>query len=329
MTPSVNIIITAYNQAEYLAQAIQSALDQDYENLHVIVSDDASSDSTKAVIENFLPNQKLSVNRNAHNLGRVANYRKCLNELSFSDWVLILDGDDYLIDRSYVSRAIEVASHDPAIDLVFANAARLREDLDNRVQASHENQGLPDILEGADLFLRLATEKISLFHNTCLYKRQKACAIGFFQQDIIGTDWECLHRYILTGKVAFFAINAAIYRRHDNNVTKALSAKQRRDNLKNIVGPYQAAKNSQIFPEIVLEAWLEKMLWKAATNDLRALLKMLDLQGYKSYIEYLDAIHPVVSRRIRNSPDMLARNFRARLKIFRKFVFRRGVALQS
>ena len=168
MAPTVNIIVTAYNQAEYIGQAIQSALDQDYENLHVIVSDDASSDSTAVVIEDFLPNKKLLLNRNTHNLGRVANYRKCLNELSFSDWVLILDGDDYLIDRSYISRAIEVASHDPAIDLVFANAARLREDLDSRVQASHENQGLPDILEGVEFFIRLATEKKYMFHNNIL-----------------------------------------------------------------------------------------------------------------------------------------------------------------
>ena len=314
MAPTVNIIVTAYNQAEYIGQAIQSALDQDYENLHVIVSDDASSDSTAVVIEDFLPNKKLLLNRNTHNLGRVANYRKCLNELSFSDWVLILDGDDYLIDSSYISRALEVALHDPAIDLVFANAARLREDLDNRLEAAHENQGLPSILEGPDLFLRLATEKISFFHQTCLYKRKKACAIGFFQHDIISTDWESLHRFILTGKVAFFSSNASIYRLHGKNVTKAPSAKQRIDNLYAIVGPYQAARDSNIFPESVLEYWLEKRLWKAAKNDLRALLKMSDFQGYKSYIQRLNTIYPPVSRRVKYSPDMLVRNFRARLR---------------
>jgi len=43
MDLKVSIMITTYNRANYLPQAIESALAQDYPNLEVIVSDDAST----------------------------------------------------------------------------------------------------------------------------------------------------------------------------------------------------------------------------------------------------------------------------------------------
>tara|TARA_R110002072_G_scaffold4508_4_gene31426 strand:+ start:3854 stop:4795 length:942 start_codon:yes stop_codon:yes gene_type:complete len=311
---SVNILIPTYNQAEHLAHAVQSALDQDYGNLRVIVSDDASTDTTASVLERFSADERLLVNRNPHNLGRVGNYRKCLYELAFGEWILVLDGDDYLCDNAYISNAIEIASNNPSIDLVFANAARLREDLDNQLQASSENQGLPGLMDGRDLFLRLATERISLFHNTCLYKREKACSLDFYRQDIISSDWESLHRYILTGRVAYCAIDAAVWRLHGNNATKTLSAAQSIANLSCITGPYQAAKAGRIFPQQVLENWFEARLWNIAAKDVRALLKKADFESYQTYMATLQRIHPVVFKRIRRSPGLLMRKLRARLR---------------
>ncbi|MCB9107500.1 MAG: glycosyltransferase [Anaerolineales bacterium] len=49
----ISIIIPAYNQAQYLAEAIQSALDQTYQDVEIIVIDDGSTDDTKAVTYSF------------------------------------------------------------------------------------------------------------------------------------------------------------------------------------------------------------------------------------------------------------------------------------
>jgi glycosyltransferase involved in cell wall biosynthesis len=50
----VSIIIPCYNQAEYLPQAIESALGQDYPNVEVIVVDDGSTDNTYEVAKSYL-----------------------------------------------------------------------------------------------------------------------------------------------------------------------------------------------------------------------------------------------------------------------------------
>ena len=305
MIPRVSVLIPTYNQAEYLAEAIQSALDQDYPELEVIVSDDASTDETEEVIERFLSESRLSVNRNTSNLGRVGNYRKCLYELATGEWALVLDGDDYLSDPSYLSDAMSLVEGEPETDLVFANATRLRDDLDGQLQSSHENQGLPPMSDGRDLFLRLATENISLFHNTCLYRRQKAINIGFYQHDLISSDWESLHRYILTGKVAFRDAHVAVWRLHAENATRGLTPRQRSDNLRSIFNPYLEAKKQSYFENAQLEEWLDTRLWGIALKDARILIKSGDRAGYQEYMAELENIRPAIARRIRRSPKML------------------------
>jgi glycosyltransferase involved in cell wall biosynthesis len=92
-SPLISVIIPAYNNAEFLGDAIKSVLDQTYPNFELIVVNDASPDNTDEVIKGFddarikyivhKENQGLSAARNTgiHN--------------SVGDYVALLDGDDY------------------------------------------------------------------------------------------------------------------------------------------------------------------------------------------------------------------------------------------
>ena len=51
--PKVSVIIPTYNQAKFLAESVQSALDQTYQNIEVIVVNDASTDHTDEVMSRF------------------------------------------------------------------------------------------------------------------------------------------------------------------------------------------------------------------------------------------------------------------------------------
>ena len=67
----VSILIPTYNQAMYIGQAVESALQQDWPELEVIVSDDGSSDDTQRVLEKFRDDERVRISRNTGNLGRV------------------------------------------------------------------------------------------------------------------------------------------------------------------------------------------------------------------------------------------------------------------
>ena len=51
--PKVTVIILSYNQDEYIADAIQSALNQTYDNLEIVISDNGSTDGSKEIIKDF------------------------------------------------------------------------------------------------------------------------------------------------------------------------------------------------------------------------------------------------------------------------------------
>src|SRR2546425_4156042 len=51
--PSVSVVIPVYNGEQYLAEAIQSVLDQTYRNFEVIVVDDGSTDGSASVVKKY------------------------------------------------------------------------------------------------------------------------------------------------------------------------------------------------------------------------------------------------------------------------------------
>jgi len=73
----VTIMIPTYNQSAFILNAINSALDQNYPNLEVIVGDDASTDTTSEILKT-IDDSRLKIVRNTFNLGRVGNYRNLL-----------------------------------------------------------------------------------------------------------------------------------------------------------------------------------------------------------------------------------------------------------
>ena len=52
--PKVSVMIITYNQEDLIAETIESVISQDYENLEIIVADDASTDRTVEIISDYV-----------------------------------------------------------------------------------------------------------------------------------------------------------------------------------------------------------------------------------------------------------------------------------
>jgi len=107
MSNKVSIQIPTYNQQQYISQAIDSVLMQDYPDLEVIVADDCSTDETEAIVRKY-KDIRVKYFKNEKNIGRVANYRKSLYDYCTGDWVVNLDGDDYFTSPTFISRGMNV-----------------------------------------------------------------------------------------------------------------------------------------------------------------------------------------------------------------------------
>jgi glycosyltransferase involved in cell wall biosynthesis len=93
LKPSVSVLITSFNYAAYVGQAIQSALDQTYAPSEIIVSDDASEDNSCEVIESYVSrNRCVRLLRNSHG-GMAATLNSAYRDCS-GDIICLLDADD-------------------------------------------------------------------------------------------------------------------------------------------------------------------------------------------------------------------------------------------
>lgn len=97
-TPLVSFCIFTYNQENYILDALKGAIQQDYNNLEIIVSDDCSTDNTFQIIEDFVNGYKGShhiiLNRNKNNLGIREHYNKVIYEISNGEIIISSAGDD-------------------------------------------------------------------------------------------------------------------------------------------------------------------------------------------------------------------------------------------
>lgn len=100
--PLVSIGLPAYNAARYLREALDSLLGQDYPNLELIVSDNASDDATAQICAEYVKRDgRLRYHRNAENMGAVWNFNQVL-ELARGEYFMWAAYDD-LRDPHYVS----------------------------------------------------------------------------------------------------------------------------------------------------------------------------------------------------------------------------------
>lgn len=91
------MLLISYNQEDKVQEAIEGALAQDYPNLEIVISDDASTDNTFAVIESctrgYQGMHQLHIHRNPKNLGIGGNISEAVRRSS-GELIFITAGDD-------------------------------------------------------------------------------------------------------------------------------------------------------------------------------------------------------------------------------------------
>lgn len=95
--PPVTLLLVSYNQEDTIGEAITGALEQDYPNLEIVVSDDASKDATferiEACFRDYTGPHRIKILRNAENQGIGGNIDQAVRQ-STGELIFIAGGDD-------------------------------------------------------------------------------------------------------------------------------------------------------------------------------------------------------------------------------------------
>lgn len=93
-SPQLSVCIPVFNGADFLREAIDSVLEQDFRDLEVILVDNQSTDETISIIKSYTdPRIKLFINDT--NIGMVPNWNKAM-EYATGKYIKILPADDFI-----------------------------------------------------------------------------------------------------------------------------------------------------------------------------------------------------------------------------------------
>jgi glycosyltransferase involved in cell wall biosynthesis len=219
--PLVSIAIPTYNRADcYLGQAIESALNQTYPHIEIIVSDNCSHDNTPVVVESFR-DRRIRYVRHKENIGANNNFNYCLKEAR-GDYFLLLQDDD-LIDRDFVEVCMKAAGYRTDIGLLRTGTRVI----DDRGYVISECLNQVSGLNTAEFFRGWFANKTALYLCSTLFNTLRLREIGGFRskhnlfQDVIA-EVQLDARF---GRIDINDIKAS-FRKHPNEMTFMVKVNQ-------------------------------------------------------------------------------------------------------
>lgn len=209
---TVSVIIPCYNTGHYLAEAIQSVLDQTCQDFAIVVVDDGSTDNTAAVVKQFTDprihyiyqaNQKLPAARN----NGVAEAR--------GEYLAFLDSDDLFLPDKLAMQA-RYLDEQPAVGLV-ASGYQFIDEAGQLLQESRSWIGRPAITLESILFGGLAPVHAMLLRRDWFDR-----VGGFDEQFAYCEDMDLWYRLALAGcPMEWVPGLVCQYRLHATNMSRS------------------------------------------------------------------------------------------------------------
>jgi glycosyltransferase involved in cell wall biosynthesis len=124
--PLLSIGVPVYNGERHLAEALESALAQDYPNLEVVIADSASTDSTPEICRRFEADSRVRYMRNRERTDLITGHREVV-EMARGTYFTWLAHDDVLTSPQFGSTLVEVLEANPDAVLCASHMELLRE----------------------------------------------------------------------------------------------------------------------------------------------------------------------------------------------------------
>lgn len=213
MPPRVTIFIPTYNRSGWLAGAVESALAQSFKDFQLVVSDNASTDETKTVMERFSDVPCVSYTRLGENVDLNSHFNLCF-ERATSEYTFVLPDDDRMAP-DLLERTVRVLDANPRVGLVHGQV-----DVVDHAGASiamgHGMTGLDrDAVESGQDFIGRSMEMSYRVHaSTALIRTAALRGVRLEERDFPVTDLGLWMRMALAWDIAYLARPLATYRVH-------------------------------------------------------------------------------------------------------------------
>lgn len=207
----ISIVITAYNVERFLQKAVESCINQDYEDLEIIIVEDCSTDNTLSLCKELKEkDSRIRLLKNIKNVGAgESRYIGSIN--ATGEYIQFLDGDDWFIGNS-ISLLANKAKETNA-DIVGGGVSIFKE---NGLQ---EITVYPNItLEGNDKILKY-WGKYTFWMNSKIVRRTLFDKVPYCKRRYIEDTPTIIPQTHFANKVVYIEDIVYGYRMHDKSLT--------------------------------------------------------------------------------------------------------------
>ena len=217
----VSVIMPNYNHAPYLKQRLDSILLQTYPEMEIILIDDASTDGSAAIMEEYAkdPRVKTFLRSETNSGNTFVQWERGIKEAT-GDYVWIAESDD-VAEPTLLARLVEAIEEKHAT-LAFCHSQWIDAD-GNPIARTLDPQWKKDFSMVGDTFVRRYLLGYCSICNASavLFRREAAAVIDWYQvqQFTASGDRYVWIQIALQGRVAYVADSLNKFRQHTNKVS--------------------------------------------------------------------------------------------------------------
>ncbi len=220
-SPTVSVLIPTYNRAGFLKQAIASVLAQTFGDFELVISDNASTDDTQALVKSY-SDARIIYSRNPYSIGWQANMKRCL-ALARGEYVTFLPDDDLMMPEN-LERKVGILRRYPHVGLVHSRFHMI--DKEGQIIRDSTNWGHGperdfDVIEsGYAVLKRMLTGFCEVNLPTALFRRNVRDRVGEWTDQLHHTDdYKYWMRIAVCYDVAYLASPLIKWRWHKDSLT--------------------------------------------------------------------------------------------------------------
>ena len=304
MYPLISIVVTVYNIMDRVKFVIKSLISQDYHNLEIIVVNDASTDDSLSVVEDFVAANMIgNVFIISHNKNKgVSAARNTGLMVSKGEYIAFVDGDD-MLETNFVSELYRTISK---TDSDFAACGYKTLELSNGQEVKHVLT-VSEKINNEDILIGRILNKIEISNCATLFRKGFLVENGLSYEDgcSAGEDIEFLIKMLCRSKKASFCEDCLyIYVQHDNMGSR----KEIKNNEKKIERYLHHTEAHFREAEYIKKHTKDKTLYTLAEYMIlpQAYLRMLSVCAMKDDRDKFDCM-----RKSQSVKDVLLNSYRS------------------
>lgn len=211
--PLVSVVMAVLNGEKYIAEALISALDQTYENMEILVCDDASNDATLEIVQEIKHqhdiDDKIRILKQSHTVWIAKNSNTWIEAATW-EYISILDHDDTWRDQNKTTKQLEFLSTNPEHKIVGTNA----------ISNKRWEWGWMYFPQTDKSIRSFALTWSPMLHSSVVYDKTIAKKVWWYAENYkYAMDYKLILDIMKQAKWANLADITTYYRRHWNNIS--------------------------------------------------------------------------------------------------------------